>query len=131
MLVSFGKSSCIDQRMKRGYVGYFFYLFPCFYVLTHSGLPQVGQRLLEDLDVLPDCFAFFSCAEYAFATDFPVFFVVSFLSFHFLVVVVVVVIVCLADISYSYSAIHRCTDRRLLCPHHHPGFLAPLSLWTW
>lgn len=85
-------------------------------MFTHSGLPQVGHRLLEDLEDLPDDFAFFSCAEYAFATDFPVFFLSS---FHFLVVVVVVVVVCLADISYSYSAIHRYTDRHLLYSHRH------------
>ena len=95
-------------------------------MLAHNGLPQVGQRRLEDFAVFADCFAFLSCAEYAFAIDLPVFFVVSFLSFHFLVVVVVVVVVCLADISYSCSANRRYTDRRLQWIRHLTELLVQL-----
>ena len=78
-------------------------------MFTHSGLPQVGHRLLEDLEDLPDDFAFFSCAEYAFATDFPGLFVES--SFFFRLLTVVVVIVCVADITDSYSATCHYIDR--------------------
>ena len=77
-------------------------------MLTHNGLPQVGQRLLLDF-ALPEDLAFFNSAEYAFATDLPVFFVLFF--FFFRLVTVVVVIVCVADIIDSYSATCHCTDR--------------------
>ena len=44
-------------------------------MFAHSGLPQVGQR--RCFGSLFDDFAFFNEAEYAFATDLPVFFVLS------------------------------------------------------
>ena len=100
----------IENVLECGYARYPLNFFPRFYMLAHNGLPHVGQRRC---DLLPEFFAFFNSAEYAFATDFPVFFVLSFFFFQPLVVVVVsVVTVCFADITDSYSAIHRCTDRR-------------------
>ena len=97
----------IENVFESGYARYSLKFLSIVYMFAHSGLPHVGQRRCFEP---PDSFAFFNCAEYAFATALPVFFVL-FLSFHSLVEVVVVV-VCVADIIHSYSQHCHCTDRR-------------------
>ena len=101
-MLFFVRENClIENVIECGYARYSLKFSSIVYVFTHNGLPHVGQRRCLEL---PDSFAFFNCAEYAFATALPVFLVLFFLFFHSLVEVVVSVVVTVC------FALIRCLD---------------------